>query len=121
MPLVPSALQASLYQSMRQAMLAVTQYGIRQDNFKKIEADAEGVEQSVPDVDTYQAAMDEAANRASQIANNLSTQMAQQITEWITSGALVTVIVPPGVIATVGSPSAQAGPVAPVPITGTVA
>jgi len=87
----------------------VTANGISQSDYVKINASGEEVD----DVAAYNATMADANTRAQALANEL----ADALTAWVVQA---TITIPPNVIATAGSPSAQIGPPAPMPLTGII-
>lgn len=112
MALNASVLESMIFPSIRMTFSEITRYGIAAENF----VTAEGG-QNTP---AYQRALAEADQRALVISQPLARALAENIYQWLVTGAVVTSTIVPQTIATAGSPSAQVGPPVPVPVSGTV-
>jgi hypothetical protein len=54
------------------------------------------------------------------IQNDANMKLATAIINYLVANTVVTATIEPGTIITTGSPTTQAGPAAPVPLTGTI-
>ena len=106
MPLNNTMLKTTLKEILLER---VTANEISQSDYVKVGPSGEVVD----DEATYNSAMDSANTRAQALANEL----ADAFTAWVVQA---TITIPPNVIATAGSPSAQIGPPSPMPLTGII-
>jgi len=116
-------IKEDIYQPLYDAFYAITGYMIEPGNFWKVQGT-----QAAPDPAYYQAAIDEASRRATEIAtvlsdalaDKISRTIADQIRPWIVQGSEITCTIPATSIGTVGGSNAQSGPQSNLEIAGIV-
>lgn len=114
MALKAKTLENKIKPSLKTAFEKITLVGIVQSNFKKVQRGA-----VVLDKDAYDRARHKALALAADISSSLAKDLAEEIVKHMKT-ASITSTIKPQTISTVGSPSAQVGPVVPLNISGSL-